>query len=183
MPERSVLIVRTSGHGLGAPSLDVLAEGSSEHQQVEGKTPDAGKSSASGTDISELRYELRASAEVRVLSGGSELGHWTFYVKPDKAPVIAMTKAPERTRRGALKLSYKVEDDYGVVSAGVDLKRDRSAEKPVDPKKAWAQPEPLKGPRPPYEHPPEITLRLPRPSRRRRRPTSTSARTPTPGAR
>ncbi len=161
-----MLIVRTSGQGLGAPSLDVFAEGSAERQHVEAKKPEAGKSSAPNSDISEIRYEMRSSAEIRVLAGGSELARWSFYVKPDKAPVIAMTKPAERTRRGAMKLTYSVEDDYGVVSAGADVKRDRSAEKPVDPKKAWAQPEVLKGPRPPLERPPEITLRLPRASQK-----------------
>jgi uncharacterized protein (TIGR02302 family) len=166
VPERSVLIVRTSGKGLGAPSLDVFAEGATEHNHVEAKTPEAGKSSAPNSDINEIRYELRASSEIRVLSGGSELARWAFYVKPDKAPTIAMTKPAERTRRGSMKLTYSVEDDYGVVAAGADVKRDRSGEKPVDPKKAWAQPEALKGPRPPLERPPEITLRLPRPSQK-----------------
>ena len=166
VPERSVLIVRTSGQGLGTPSLDVFAEGSAERKHVEAKKPEAGKSSAPNSDIAEIRYELRSSAEIRVLSGGTELARWAFYVKPDKAPIIAMTKPAERTRRGSMKLTYSVEDDYGVVSAGVDLKRDRSAEKPVDAKKAWAQPEVLKGPRPPLERPPEITLRLPRASQK-----------------
>jgi uncharacterized protein (TIGR02302 family) len=166
VPERSVLIVRTSGKGLGAPSLDVFAEGATERKHVEAKKPEAGKSSAPNNDINEIRYELRASSEIRVLSGGSELARWAFYVKPDKAPTIAMTKPAERTRRGSMKLTYAVEDDYGVVAAGADVKRDRSAEKPVDPKKAWAQPEALKGPRPPLERPPEITLRLPRPSQK-----------------
>ncbi len=166
VPERSVLIVRTSGQGLGTPSLDVFAEGSAERKHVEAKKPEAGKSSAPNSDIAEIRYELRSSAEIRVLSGGNELARWAFYVKPDKAPVIAITKPAERTRRGSMKLTYSVEDDYGVVSAGVDLKRDRSAEKTIDAKKAWAQPEALKGPRPPLERPPEITLRLPRPSQK-----------------
>ncbi len=166
VPERSVLIVRTSGKGLGAPSLDVFAEGSAERQQVEAKQPEAGKSTAPNTDIAEIRYELRNSAEIRVLAGGVELARWAFYVRPDKPPVIAMAKQPERTRRGSMKLTYTVEDDYGVVSAGADVKRDRSAEKPVDPKKAWAQPKILQGPRPPYERPPEITLRLPRPAQK-----------------
>lgn len=166
VPERSILIVRTSGKGLGAPTLDVFAEGASERQHVEAKAPEAGKSTAPNTDIAEIRCELRSSAEIRVLAGGVELARWAFYVRPDKAPVIAMAKQPERTRRGSMKLTYTVEDDYGVVSAGVDVKRDRSAEKPVDPKKAWAQPEVLKGPRPPYEPPPEITLRLPRPAQK-----------------
>jgi len=168
VPERSVLIVRTSGKGLAAPSLEVFAEGSSERQLIEAKTPEAGKSTASRSDISEIRYEMRSSAEIRVLSGGSELARWAFYVKPDKPPVIAVTKPPERTRRGSMKLTYTTEDDYGVVSANATVKRDRSEEKEklADPKKAWAQPEALKGPRPPYERPPEITLRLPRPSQK-----------------
>jgi uncharacterized protein (TIGR02302 family) len=166
VPERSVLIVRTSGKGLGVPSLEVFAEGSAERTHVEAKKPEAGKSSAPNSDIAEIRYEMRNSAEIRVLSGGNELARWQFYVKPDKPPVISMTKPPERTRRGSMKLTYSAEDDYGVVSAGVDLKRDRSAEKPVDAKKAWAQPEVLKGPRPPLERPPEITLRLPRPGQK-----------------
>lgn len=167
VPERSVLIVRTSGKGLGAPSLEVFAEGSTERKLVEAKQPEAGKSSAPSSDIAEIRYEMRSSAEIRVLSGGSELARWAFYVKPDKPPVIAITKPPERTRRGSMKLTYSAEDDYGVVSANADVKRDRSGgEKPVDPKKAWAQPQVLKGPRPPHERPPEIALRLPRPSQK-----------------
>lgn len=166
VPEHSTLIVRTSGKGLGAPSLEVFAEGSSEHQHVDAKVPEAGKSTAPNSDISEIRYELKSSAEVRVLAGGVELARWAFYVRPDKPPVIALAKQPERTRRGSMKLTYTVDDDYGVVSADVDVKRDRSAEKPVDPKKAWAQPEVLKGPRPPHEPPPEITLRLPRPGQK-----------------
>lgn len=166
VPERSVLIVRTSGKGLGAPSLEVFAEGSTERKLVEAKQPEAGKSSAPSSDIAEIRYEMRSSAEIRVLSGGSELARWAFYVKPDKPPVVAITKQPERTRRGSMKLTYSAEDDYGVVSANADVKRDRSGEKPVDPKKAWAQPQVLKGPRPPYERPPEIALRLPRPSQK-----------------
>jgi len=166
VPERSVLIVRTSGQGIGAPSLEVFEEGSTERTVVEAKKPEAGKSSASNSDIAEIRYEMRKSAEIRVLVGNSELARWAFYVRPDKAPVIAVAKQPERTRRGSMKLTYTVEDDYGVVSAGVDLKRDRSQEKPLDPAMEWTQPEALKGPRPPHESPPEITLRLPRPGQK-----------------
>ena len=36
---------------------------------------------------------------------------------PDNAPGIALTKNPERTNRGAMKLTYFVQDDYGVASA------------------------------------------------------------------
>src|SRR5690606_4533115 len=60
-----------------------------------------------------------------------------------------------------LKLTYKVEDDYGVASAGVKLKR--LPDPPRDPKNAWARPEPLRGPRAPLMRPPKLDLRLPRP--------------------
>ena len=98
VPERSVLIVRATGSGLGELSLEVLNEGATEKQHIAAKAPEAGKSSGTGAEISELRYELRKSAEVRVLASGAELARWPFYVIPDKAPKIALTKDPERTR-------------------------------------------------------------------------------------
>ena len=162
VPERSVLIVRATGSGLGELSLEVLNEGATEKQHVAAKAPEAGKSSGTGAEISELRYELRKSAEVRVLASGAELARWPFYVIPDKAPKIALTKDPERTRRGALKLDYTVEDDYGVVSAEAKVRRPDPEKKAADPAKDWARPEPLKGARLPLEHPPTLTLRLPR---------------------
>ncbi len=162
VPERSVLIVRATGSGLGELSLEVMNEGSTEKQRVAAKAPEAGKSSGSGAEISELRYELRKSAEVRVLAAGAELARWPFYVIPDKAPKIALTKDPERTRRGALKLDYTVEDDYGVVSAETKVRKVEPEKKAADPSKDWARPEPLKGARLPLEHPPTLTLRLPR---------------------
>ncbi len=162
VPERSVLIVRATGSGLGELSLEVLNEGATEKQHIAAKAPEAGKSSGTGAEISELRYELRKSAEVRVLASGAELARWPFYVIPDKAPKIALTKDPERTRRGALKLDYTVEDDYGVVSAEAKVRRPDPEKKAADPAKDWARPEPLKGARLPLEHPPTLTLRLPR---------------------
>jgi uncharacterized protein (TIGR02302 family) len=162
VPEKSVLIVRASGSGLGALSLEVLAEGATEKQFVEAKAPEAGKPSGTKNEISELRFELKKPAEVRVLAGGSELSRWAFYVTPDKPPTIALTKEPTRTRRGALKLNYTAEDDYGVVSAEAKVKKVRAKTKTADPSKEWARTNILKGPRPPLERPPKITLRLPR---------------------
>ncbi len=162
VPERSVLIVRASGSGIGPLSLEVLAEGATEKQHVAAKEPEAGKTSGSRNEISELRYELRKSAEVRVLASGAELARWAFYVTPDKPPKIALSKEPVRTRRGSLKLTYTVEDDYGVVSAEAKVKKAKAKAKPADSTKDWARTNVLNGPRPPLERPPAITLRLPR---------------------
>jgi uncharacterized protein (TIGR02302 family) len=161
VPEKSVLIVRGSGSGLGNISLEVLNEGSTANERVEAKAPDAGKTSQASANISELRFELKKSAEVRVMGSGSQLASWVFYVIPDNPPKIALTKPPERTHRGSLKLTYTVEDDYGVVSAEAKLKKTDAEKKQADPAKDWARTNALTGPRPPHERPPQIVLRLP----------------------
>lgn len=161
VPERSLLIVRSSGRGLGSLALEVLAEGIAEKEFIEPQKPKAGETARSGSDIAELRYELNASAEVRVLASGAELARWAFYVTPDETPKIALTKDPARTRRGSLRLDYSMEDDYGVISAEAKVKRLPEKKEPVDPALKWARPDVLQGPRPPYERPPKLTLRLP----------------------
>src|SRR6266702_2035898 len=42
---------------------------------------------------------------------------WQGAAIPDKPPTIALAKEPEGQARGALQLSYKLEDDYGVIGA------------------------------------------------------------------
>ncbi|MGI9403401.1 MAG: TIGR02302 family protein, partial [Hyphomicrobium sp.] len=162
VPEKSVLIVRATGAGLINLRLEVLAEGANDAVFVEAQRPEAGASTGSAGEVSELRLELTNPARVRVLASGAELERWTFDVIADNAPKIAHAKDPARTRRGSLRLNYKVEDDYGVASAEVKLKKVAKKEKSVDPGKAWARPETLKGPRLPLERPPELKLRLPR---------------------
>jgi len=162
VPEKSVLIVRAIGAGLINLSLEILAEGADEAVFVEAQRPESGTSTRSAGAVSELRFDLTKSARIRVLMSGTELARWTFDVIPDNAPKIAHAKDPIRTRRGSLRLNYTVEDDYGVASAEAVLKKVRKKEKSIDPSKAWARPESLKGPRLPLERPPELKLRLPR---------------------
>lgn len=161
VPEKTVLIVRASGSGLGNVGLEVLSEGATEIERVEAKAPDAGKSAHTSAKISELRYELKKPAEVRVIASGAPLASWVFNVIPDHAPKIALKKPPEQTQRGSLKLTYTVEDDYGVVSAEANLKKTDAEKKRADPAKDWARQNAPTGPRPPHERPPQLILRLP----------------------
>ena len=87
------------------------------------------------------------------------MARWTINVTPDNAPRITLIKKPELTPRGSMKLTYKVEDDYGLSAA--DARLEKAKRKAADPDKAWAQAEPLKGPRWPEQRPPPIALRLP----------------------
>lgn len=160
VPVKSLLIVRVGGMGdtpLAVEVLPAAAKGETAAvERIDAKTEkDTG-------DLQEARYEMKRSATVRAMAGGSELARWHITVTPDALPKISLSRPPELTPRGSLKLTYKVEDDYGVAAAGVKLKR--LAEAPRDSKKAWAQPPPPKGPRMPLLRPPKLDLRLPKPN-------------------
>ncbi len=152
VPDRSVLIVRSSGGG--ALTLEVVGSDSQPADKLEAPTP------ANVSDVSELKHEVRRSGTVIAKLGGTTVGSWPFQVIPDLAPKISITKEPERTPRGGLKFAFKVEDDYGVASAETRIRR--MAPKQDTSRTAWARVETKKGARPPYERPPALALRLPR---------------------
>jgi uncharacterized protein (TIGR02302 family) len=156
VPENSVLIARSSGLNAKQLELEVRPDGqSSERVAAMAATP--------GGEVSEVRATLKRSGTIRVLGGGSELFRWAFNVIPDKPPTISLVKDPEVSRRGSIKLTYKVEDDYGVSSA--EARFEAAGDDVNDPGTAWAREESaVSGPRPPRERPPVLTLRLPRPN-------------------
>jgi uncharacterized protein (TIGR02302 family) len=95
---------------------------------------------------SENRPALPAGAEERrfaINGDGSAAVHgvlgteliWKFTAVPDRPPTIELTKDPERQARGALRLDYKMDDDYGVVEghAVIALKDRAPSEKPRHP--------------------------------------------------
>lgn len=158
VPDKSVLVARTSGVGSSGLTLELLPEGGGTSTRTQSKSD--GKADAPGGGVVEVRTELRTSGTVRLSSGSTEVARWTFKVIPDTPPTIALTKDPERLRRGTLKLTYKVEDDYGVVSA--EARFSRAVPKATESTRSWARPIVRKGPRPPLERPPLLSLRLPR---------------------
>ena len=153
VPDRSVLVVRGSGAALGALALESPGD-TGTARRIEAPAP------AGSSDVAELKLDVRKSGTVSVYGGGTQMLSWPFVVIPDHPPKIALTKEPERTPRGALKLTFKVEDDYGVVSAESRMRRVRPKQDTSS--TAWARPEANKGPRPPFERPPVLVLRLPR---------------------
>ena len=59
---------------------------------------------------------------------------WKFTAIPDRAPTIALAKDPEAAgRAAALKLDYKVEDDYGVVDAKALFERKETGRQDAPP--------------------------------------------------
>jgi uncharacterized protein (TIGR02302 family) len=136
VPAGSTLVVR----GTGSVDLDLATKGGLKPAEQDAKRPIPG--------AEEHRFTITGdgSATVRgIVAGGIT---WSFQVVPDKAPVIALDKEPERQARGSLRLVYKVEDDYGVTGAAATFVPKPSVRKNAHP------PRPLFGA-------PEIALSLP----------------------
>jgi uncharacterized protein (TIGR02302 family) len=156
VPEKSVLIVRASGTPKRPLALEVWPAGAKEPLPLIEPKSDA--SPAAG--VIEVRTEITSSATIKAMSGRDVLATWPVRMIPDNPPGIALTKNPERTNKGALKLTYFVQDDYGVASAEVKFTRVKDKDK-GDSTTAWARSDELTGPRPPFSRPPRLSLRLP----------------------
>jgi len=106
VPAGSTLIVRSSGG-----SLDVAVSGGLKEVAPTEAAP-------KGTNEKHFAVAADGTAHVRAPSGQPQ---WAFAATPDRPPTIALAKDPERQARGALQLSYKIEDDYGVTGADAHI--------------------------------------------------------------
>jgi uncharacterized protein (TIGR02302 family) len=86
-----------------------------------------------------------------VQGGGRDLA-WSFTAIPDRAPVVELIRDPERLARGALRLDYRLEDDYGVIGGEATF-----APKPSEQQQGQEAPKP---PHPLYDAP-KFSLSLP----------------------
>ena len=137
VPAGSTLIVRSSGG-----RLDVSAAGGVTEVPAAANAPH-------GTSERHFTIAGDGTAHVRSPSGQPQ---WTFKAMPDRPPSISLAKDPERQAKGALLLSYKLEDDYGVTGAQAQFAP--RAGKQDDARDDSAKPQPL-------FDPPSITLGLP----------------------
>src|SRR5262249_25602550 len=106
VPAGSILVVRASGD----VNLDVAVHGG-----VAATDLHAAPQLPPGAEERRFIINENGSASVRGVVGHDIA--WTFHAIPDRPPTIELTKEPEVQARGALQLTYKLEDDYGVVDA------------------------------------------------------------------
>jgi uncharacterized protein (TIGR02302 family) len=130
VPVGSVLIVRTSGRANVQVHVTGGLAAAPDQAAAAGTTPGATGTPASKapTGTEEHRFTISASGTAVLRGTGGDDLTWGFNAIPDRAPAIALTKDPEPQARGALLLSYKVEDDYGVVDAKAALALKPAAE-------------------------------------------------------
>lgn len=134
VPVGSVLVVRASGKS----GIEVTASGGLGDAPA-GPRPPAGSQ--------EHRFAINGDGAATIEGAGDDVT-WSFTAIRDRAPTIGLSKDPGSQPQGALMLSYKMEDDYGVTEAQALFER---KENPAADKKAVR---PLYGP-------PELPLVLP----------------------
>ncbi|MBI3703572.1 MAG: TIGR02302 family protein, partial [Rhizobiales bacterium] len=136
VPTGSQLVIRSTGK----VSFDIVKKGG-----LEDAPPTTGAALPAGTEEHRLLIKTDGSAAVHGIGGGDLT--WNFIAIADRPPTIELLKEPERQARGALRLDYKMDDDYGVIEAKAvfALKEAAATGKP---------------PRPLFEAP-EFTLTLP----------------------
>jgi uncharacterized protein (TIGR02302 family) len=106
VPAGSILVVRASG----SVNIDVATSGGLTATNLH-----ASPQLPAGTDERRFTISESGSANVRGVVGHDIA--WAFNAIPDRAPTIELAKEPEPQARGGLQLTYKVDDDYGVVDA------------------------------------------------------------------
>ena len=125
IPAGSELVVRVQDGNALALTIERLNQsdsGDSDNSDGAADTlPDIGTSVARD-GAREFRVVLQHSLSATLGEAASPLRHWAFQIVPDTPPTIALTETPQAAASGALKLSYEVSDDYGVIGADAHVR-------------------------------------------------------------
>ena len=116
VPAGSTLVVRATGK----LNLDISGKG--------GVTP-ATEQVHAPVGTQEYRFKIAATGAATLRGVGEDLT-WAFNVIADQPPTISLAKDPEQQARGSLLLSYRLEDDYGVIEARATFARKDEPETP-----------------------------------------------------
>jgi len=118
VPVGSELVVRVTGLPDIKPSIDGGIAVAPEEETDQGVEKTAASSvpttKAAG---GEQRYIISADGSARITGPDGRSVSWQFRALPDTPPAIEMVKDVQASGRTGIQLAYKVEDDYGVLSA------------------------------------------------------------------
>lgn len=118
-PANSNLIIRSSI----ASGVKVETEGGLQTQTADESTSGKITARASApqqnvkTSEDEQRFILRGDAKLILKQHHVTLARFDLTSIPDRPPVISLRGEPRSDTKGALTLGYKIDDDYGVLSA------------------------------------------------------------------
>jgi len=108
--ENSILTIRVNGTNTERLTIETdnnLAEKKEETQ--------------SDIQSHEFTIKLTKTGLIHIKADEVPLQNWNFNVIEDSPPIIDLIASPAKAPTGALKLNYKIVDDYGVVSANAHI--------------------------------------------------------------
>jgi uncharacterized protein (TIGR02302 family) len=106
VPEGSEITVRALGLPQAAVSLTSA-----------GATSPLEADAAVQQGVRQFTGRLDVSADIALADGDRQLAAWRIAVEPDETPSVRLLQDPEEQLSGAVRFSYLIEDDHGVVSA------------------------------------------------------------------
>ncbi len=137
-PVGSIVIVRSSqGAGvttentgaLEAPKPDQKAE--QENKDKPAAPPASTVARAGTASDQEQKFTLRGDGKLVLKRLGRTVATYEFSAIPDQPPTISLVGEPRNNVRGSLTIKYKLEDDYGVLSADAEFSKPVVRGKPV----------------------------------------------------
>jgi uncharacterized protein (TIGR02302 family) len=105
VPAASELVIRANG----LSKIDLTVQGD--------LTEEKSDSPAAADGSIERRFKVAGHGAMSVDGLPAGPLSWSFRAVPDRPPVISLLRDPQIMGRATVSLTYKVEDDYGVVSA------------------------------------------------------------------
>lgn len=78
------------------------------------------------TGTFQIQAPVTGGTRIAVRQGSRTMGSWPITVVPDRAPTVAFAQPPAAGERGALRIDYVAQDDYGLI--GIDAVLSLSAE-------------------------------------------------------
>lgn len=117
VPTGATVRARVSG---GSPAPDLMIG-----------TARTGFAPAAGSGF-EAAGTIEDGTRLAVTQGGEVLGSWPMTVVPDLPPAIRFADPPSAGERGALRLAYEAEDDYGLVEVSATLRLELGAPAALD---------------------------------------------------
>lgn len=124
VPQNSTLTIRINGSEAKHVEIESL------NSLLKSEKPETKKTSQSlnseQTDnknkTKEFHIKLTENGPVKLTIDTIPLKDWRFEITPDNPPIIGLVELPVPAESRALKLKYRVADDYGVLEAKAHLK-------------------------------------------------------------
>lgn len=110
-------LVTQGGIAAAVPEADAAGSAGTGPAPQAAVAMSSSASAARAANGDERHFVIAADGSARVEGPDGRFVSWHFRAQPDGPPTIELTKEPQASGNNALALTYRAEDDYGVVGA------------------------------------------------------------------